>query len=47
MKQKCISVICVHIYFDEEKNSCGPFKRWDQDGIFHVDELSTDITNHL
>ena len=35
------------IYFNKEKTSCGPFKRWNKDGIFQVNELTADITNHL
>ena len=29
------------------ENSCGPFKRWNQNGIFHSNELTADITNHV
>ena len=35
------------LYFVGENSSCGPFKRWDEDGLFKVEELAADITNHL
>ena len=36
---------CLH--FSEENNTCGPFKRWNKDGLFSVDDLTADVSNHL
>ena len=33
--------------FVENESCCDPFKRWDKDGMFVIDELNTDISNHL
>ena len=33
--------------FVENESCCGPFKDWDKDGMFVIDELNADISNHL
>ena len=33
--------------FVENESCCGPFKCWDKDGMFVIDELKADISNHL
>ena len=33
--------------FVENESCCVPFKRWDKDGMFVIDELNADIFNPL
>ena len=33
--------------FNGENSSCGPFNHWNEDGVYKVDELNADISNHV
>ena len=44
-KKKAISYKCF--CFNRENSSCGPFNHWNEDGVYKVDELNEDISNHV
>ena len=33
--------------FNEENSSCGLFNGWNEDGVYKVDQLNADISNHV
>ena len=35
------------VFFQEKNCPCGPFKRWEKDGMFTVNEFGEDISKHL